>query len=109
MVSAGVSRWRVDIEVESGAIKWIYELGIGTNEPTTVTRERLPESYGSAVVIVRGVTPIVEPERDGPTLIMHLNATGKDHAVKIAGDERAKYLALHSETTGIPIGTHRYP
>lgn len=95
MVRAGISRWRVDIGIDDGAITWICELSLGTGEPPSVTRPSVPQGYGDAIVIVRGVTPVVTPEHAGPTLIIYCDARGKEHAAKIAGDERAQYLGLH--------------
>lgn len=74
MIHAGVQQWRVDIMLESGDVRNAAPEWIGTGAPPRVTHYKATKYHGELLSI-------------------WMDARDKDHAVKIAGDERAKYLA----------------
>lgn len=77
-ILAGLSRYHVYLAVADGSVDWINHEGIGTGEPTRVVP--LDGLYGS--------------RRPGRRLRVECDARDRDHALKIAGDERARHLAL---------------
>jgi len=74
----GVSRWSMRVRVDDGAISSVYQEGPGTGEPPSVE-----------------LWPAV-PSAPYDRLSLSCDARDKEHAVKIAGDERIKFLAVRT-------------
>lgn len=82
-VQAGLARWRVDLILHDGRVSWSTLAGPGTEEGTTIRPFEQARYVGNQM-------------QQQSALSIQCNARDKDHAIKIAGDERRKYLAAQA-------------